>query len=72
MVANDFNYRKDIEFEYIFSLMVKMTFILVVLRLTTSLKLEVEQFDVNAVFLHGDLEEDIYMKQSKDLKFKVK
>lgn len=43
--------------------MVKMTSIRVVLGLTTSLDLEVEQLDVKTTFLHGDLEEEIYMEQ---------
>ncbi|KAI4353150.1 hypothetical protein L6164_002120 [Bauhinia variegata] len=37
----------------------------VVLSLAASLDLEVEQMDVKIAFLHGDLEENIYMKQPK-------
>ena len=35
----------------------------VILGLATSLNLKVEQMDVNTAFLHGDLEEEIYMEQ---------
>ena len=43
--------------------MVKMSFIRIVLSLPTTLDLEVVQMDVKTAFLHGDLEEEIYMKQ---------
>ena len=41
--------------------MVNMTFIRAVLSLVATLDLEVEQMDVKTAFLHGDLEEEIYM-----------
>lgn len=40
------------------------------LSLTASLDLEVEKMDVKTDFLHGDLEEDIYIKQSDGFKGK--
>lgn len=52
--------------------MVKITFIRVVLELAASLNLQVEQLDVNTAFLHGELEEEIYMGKPKDFEFKVK
>jgi hypothetical protein len=60
-----FGQRKGVDFNEIFSLVVKMTSIRVVLGLATSLNLEVEQMDVKTTFLHGDLEEKIYMEQPK-------
>ena len=39
-----------------------MSSIRVALGLETSLNLEVEQLDVKIAFLHGDLEEEIYMQ----------
>ena len=57
-----FNKKKGIDFEEIFSPMVKMSSIHVVFCLTTCLNLEVEQLDVKTAFLHGDLEEEIYMQ----------
>jgi len=44
---------------------VKISSIRVVLGLAASLDLEIEQLNVKTAFLHGDLEEEIYMKQSK-------
>jgi len=44
---------------------VKMSSIRVVLGLAASLDLEVEQMDVKTAFLHGELEEEIYMEQPK-------
>ena len=41
--------------------MVNMSSIRVALDLAARLNLEVEQLDVKTAFLHGDLEEEIYM-----------
>ena len=48
-------------FDEIFALVVKMTSIWMVLSITASMDLEVEQLDVKITFLHGDLEEEIYV-----------
>ena len=40
-----------------------MTSIRVFLGLAASLNLELEQLDVRTAFLHGDLDEEIYMEQ---------
>ena len=56
-----FNQKKGIDFEEIFSLVVNMSYIRVTLGLAARLNLEVEQLDVKTAFLHGDLEEEIYM-----------
>ena len=55
--------KKGIDYDEIFSPVVKMSSIRVVLGLAASLDLEVEQMDVKTAFLHGDLEEEIYMEQ---------
>jgi Reverse transcriptase (RNA-dependent DNA polymerase) len=47
----------------IFSPIVKMSSIRVVLSLTASLDLKIEQLNVKIAFLHGDLEEELYMEQ---------
>lgn len=42
------------------------------LGLAVSLNLDVEQLDVKIAFLHGDLEEEIYMEQLEGFKVKGK
>ena len=44
----------------------------VVLGLAASLDLEIEQMDVKTAFLHGDLEEEIYMEQPEGFRVKGK
>jgi len=63
LVVKGFRQRKCIDFNVIFSPVVKMSSIRIVLSLAATLDLEVEQMDVKTAFLHGDLEEEIYMKQ---------
>ncbi|KAL9255222.1 Retrovirus-related Pol polyprotein from transposon TNT 1-94-like protein [Drosera capensis] len=62
-----FEQKKGIDFEEIFSSGVKMTSIPVLLSLAASMNLEVEQLDMKTTFLHGDLEEEIYMEQPEGL-----
>ena len=58
-----FAQNKGIDFDEIFSLVVKMTSIGTILILVAVEDLNFEQLDVKATFLHGDLEEEIYMQQ---------
>ena len=48
-----------------FSPIAKLTSIRFLLSLVTTFDLKVEKMDVKLVFLHGDLDEKIYMKQPK-------
>ena len=52
--------------------MVKMYSMRVVLGNVANLNLEIEQLDVKTAFLHGDLEEEIYMEQPKGFGVKGK
>ena len=61
MVLNGFGQKKGIYFYEIFSLIVKMSSILVVLSFATSSNLEIEQINVKIAFLHRELMEEIYM-----------
>ena len=61
LVVKGFSQEQGIGFDDIFSLVVKMSSILVVLGLVGSLDLELQQLDVKIAFLHGDLKEEIYM-----------
>ena len=55
-----------------FSPVVKVDSIRLLLSIAISFYFEVEQMDVKTTFLHGDLEEEIYMKQPKGFVVKGK
>ena len=50
----------------------KLTTIRVVLGIVAAKNLHLEQLDVKTAFLHGDLEEDIYMQQPEGFAMKGK
>ena len=52
-----------IDFGDIFSPVAKVTSIRLLLSVAAAFDFEVEQMDMKTTFLHGDLEEEIYMKQ---------
>ena len=54
-----------VDFNDVFSPVVKHTSIRVLLSLIATKDLELKQLDVKTTFLHGDLEEQIYMRQSE-------
>eukprot|EP00253_Pinus_taeda_P007505 PITA_07505 len=63
LVAKGYSQVSGIDFGDIFSPVSKVTFIRLLLSLAVAFYFEVEQMDVKTSFLHGDLEEKIYMKQ---------
>ncbi|KAD6119895.1 hypothetical protein E3N88_11166 [Mikania micrantha] len=72
LVVKGFSQRKGIDFDEIFSPVLKMSSIRVILGLAASLDLEVEQMDVKTAFLHGDLDKEIYMEQPEGFQVKGK
>ncbi|GKA78969.1 putative RNA-directed DNA polymerase [Tanacetum coccineum] len=72
LVVKSFSHKRGIDFDEIFSPVVKMGSIRVVLSLAASLDLEVEQMDVKTAFLHGDLDKEIYMEQPEGFQVKGK
>ena len=72
LVAKGYSQVEGIDFDEIFSPVAKMTSIRFLLSLATTFDLEVEQMDVKTTFLHGDLNEEIYMKQPKGFLVKGK
>ncbi|GKA12387.1 retrovirus-related pol polyprotein from transposon TNT 1-94 [Tanacetum coccineum] len=64
LVARGFTQRARIDYNEVFSHVVRYTSIRVILSLTACEDYELEQLDVKMAFLHGNLEETIYMRQS--------
>ena len=56
----------------IFSLVAKLISIRLLMSLATTIDLEIEIMDVKTTFLHGYLEEEIYMKQLEGFTMKGK
>eukprot|EP00253_Pinus_taeda_P008798 PITA_08798 len=63
LVAKDYSQMPRIDFGDNFSPVVKITSIRLLLSIVVACDFEVEQMDMKIAFLHGDLEEEIYMKQ---------
>lgn len=63
LVAKGFTQVEGIDYNEIYSPVVKHTSIRIMLALVNQLDLEFEQLDVKTVFLHENLEETIFMDQ---------
>jgi histone deacetylase 1/2 len=63
LVAKGFKQRYGIDYEDTFSHVVKDATIRLVLSIAVSKGLSLRQLDVKKAFLHGVLEEEVYMKQ---------
>ena len=63
LVAKAYSQVPGVDFNDIFSPVVKHSSICVLLALVAMHDLEFEKLDVKSAFLHGELEEDIYMQQ---------
>ena len=72
LVAKGYSQVEGIDFGEIFSPVAKLTSIGFLLSIAAAFDLEVEQMDVKTAFLHGDLEEEIYMKQPEGFVVKGK
>lgn len=70
LVVKDFAQNKGIDFDEIFSLVVKMTSIISILHIVAIINLFLKRLDVKINFLHGDLEEQIYMHQPQGFEVK--
>ena len=63
LVAKGFQQKEGIDYTEICSPVVKLSTIRTVLSIVAVEDLHLEQLDVKIAFLHGDLNEDIYMRQ---------
>ena len=63
LVAKGYSQKKGIDYDKIFSHVVRHTSIRLVLTFVVSWDLHLEQMDMKTAFLHGDLEDEIYKKQ---------
>eukprot|EP00253_Pinus_taeda_P028135 PITA_28135 len=63
LVAKGFSQVLGTDFGDVFSPVAKVTSIRLLLSVVVDFDFEVEQMDVKKTFLHGDLEEEIFMKQ---------
>jgi hypothetical protein len=61
LVAKGFSQISGIDYNDVFSLVVKHSSIRALLSIVAMHDLELEQLDVKIAFLHGDLDEEIYM-----------
>lgn len=71
-MAKGFTQKEGINYNEIFSPVVKHTSIRVLLAIVACLNLELKQMDVKTAFLHRNLEETIYMNQPEGFESKSK
>ncbi|KAH9684612.1 DNA (cytosine-5)-methyltransferase 1B [Citrus sinensis] len=67
LVAKGFTQRERVDFNEVFSPVVKYSSIRLLLGLSTYHDLDLEQMDVKTAFLHGSLDEEIFMAQAEGL-----
>ncbi|KAE8673308.1 hypothetical protein F3Y22_tig00111794pilonHSYRG00058 [Hibiscus syriacus] len=72
LVVKGYAQKEGIDFNEIFSPVVRLTIVRVVLAMSATLNLHLEQLDVKTTFLHGNLEEEIYMFQPEGFEEKEK
>ncbi|KAH9754149.1 Integrase catalytic domain-containing protein [Citrus sinensis] len=63
LVVKGYAQKEGIDFNEIFSPVVRLTTVRIILAMCATFDLHLEQLDVKTAFLHGELEEEIYMLQ---------
>ncbi|MCO5603724.1 hypothetical protein L7F22_057875 [Adiantum nelumboides] len=69
LVAKGYAQTKGIDFQEVFSPVVKMTTLRVLFAIVAALDFELDQMDVHTAFLHDDVEEELYLKQPRVMLF---
>ena len=72
MVAKGYSQVEGIDFGEMFSPVERLTSIRFILSIVVSFDIELKNMDVRTMLLHGDMEEEIYMKQLKEFTAKGK
>jgi hypothetical protein len=67
-VAKGYSQRHEIDYDEVFSPVIRHTSIKAVLVLVAHHDLELEQLDVKTAFLHGKMDEEIFMVQPEGFK----
>ena len=65
MVAQGCTQRFGLDYEETFSPVIRFESVRSVIALGVHLKLQLLQMDVSTAFLHGELQEEVYMRQSE-------
>ena len=65
MVAKGYTQLKDIDYFDTFAPIARMTYIQLLIALAAIHSMVTHQMDVKTAFLNGDLDEEVYMKQSE-------
>ena len=65
LAAQGFSQKYGVDYDETFSPVVRFESIRTVIALDVKKGLKMHQMDVNTAFLHGDLEEEVYMRQSE-------
>ena len=68
LVAKGYAQREGIDYKEVFSPVVKHSSIRILLALVAKYELDLDQLDIKTAFLHGDLDEEIYMSQPTGFK----
>lgn len=63
LVAKEYNQKYGVDYNEVFSPVARHSSIRTLLSLVAHYDLELEQMDVTTTFLHGELDEEIYMRQ---------
>ncbi len=63
LVAKGYAQTYGIDYEETYSLVVKMTTVKTIIVMAVAKGWSLHQMDVKNVFLHGDLQEEVYMEQ---------